>query len=229
VDELFVASGGEKPYLWSIDQGSLPAGIILDGEGSLSGISENPIFSEFTVRLTDSEGNFTDRQISLEVVEPIRLQSLALPAGVSGSEYAFQILAGGGSSPYTWEVTDGTLPEGMNFSSAGLISGVPQVATKISLTIRATDLEGRSAAFTYELEVLVGQERQTISARGGRVLIEIEDNLLKYIENTPNDGFDGYLVVSTPQKVQVHFIGQDGQIPSWVLCEAFSSGICSFD
>ena len=117
----------------------------------------------------------------------------------------------------------------MNFSPAGLISGVPQVATKIFPTIRATDLEGRSAAFTYELEILVGQERQAILARGGRVLIEIKDNVLKYIENTPNDGFEGYLVASTPQKVQVHFIGQDGQIPSWVLCETFSSEICSFD
>ena len=61
------------------------------------------------------------------------------------------------------------------------------------------------------------------------MIIEINDNTLKYIENTPNDGFDGYLVLATSEKVQIHFIGQENQIPSWVLCEVASNGICTFD
>ena len=75
----------------------------------------------------------------------------------------------------------------------------------------------------------MGEELQTIAARGGSVLIEINDNVLKYIENVSNEGFTGYLIVSSPNKVQVHFIGDENQIPSWVLCETTSSEVCSFD
>ena len=55
------------------------------------------------------------------------------------------------------------------------------------------------------------------------------EELEEYIENIANDGFEGHLVVSSSDKVQVHFIGEDNQLPSWILCQIGSTGICSFD
>jgi hypothetical protein len=229
VNTTFLASGGKQPYVWGIAEGTLPEGISLAEDGVLSGSSNISLISEFTVRLSDSVGEFIDRNMSVNILEPIRIESISLPFGTSGEGYSFELKASGGKKPYKWSFSNGFLPEGVELSQDGVLSGVPVAATKASATIRVTDSSGRSAAFTYDLSVSVGQEIQTIAARGGTVTIEINDNILKYIENNPNDGFAGFLVSSTAEKVQVHFIGEDGQIPSWVLCEVSSIEICTFN
>ena len=229
LEENLVASGGKQPHIWDITQGSLPNGFSFTEDGFLSGVSETPITSEFVFRLTDSTGNSVDRQISLKIVDPVRIQTPSLLSGVSGSEYSLQMSVMGGSSPYEWILSDGLFPDGVTLSSEGLITGIPKVVSKTFPTIRVTDSAGRSAALTYEFETLVGEERQVIAARGGTVNIEIIDNTLKLLEIVPNDGFTEYLVISNSEKIQGHFIGEGNQIPSWVLCEAYSIGICSFD
>tara|TARA_B100000131_G_scaffold224064_1_gene215700 strand:+ start:2608 stop:3660 length:1053 start_codon:yes stop_codon:yes gene_type:complete len=228
-NSTLLASGGKAPYTWKIEEGTLPEGILFQEDGSFAGSTENKGVFGLTIRLTDSTENFVDRQFSLKVVEPIKVQTILLPSAVSGVEYSMQMLAVGGSPPYVWNLSDGVLPEGLELLSSGILEGIPEIVTKTAPTIRVSDSEGRSTSFTYEISVLVGQEQQVIAARGGKVIIEITNNALKYIENTPNDGFIGYLVFSSSEKIQVHFIGEENQIPSWVLCEISSSGICSFD
>ena len=34
-----------------------------------------------------------------------------------------------------------------------------------------------------------------------------------------------YIVVSLAEKIQIHFIGRDNRIPSWVLCELDSEKV----
>ena len=92
-----------------------------------------------------------------------------------------------------------------------------------------TDNGGRSATVTYVFSVSVGSDSQEIAARGGTIFIDIDQNGIKYNGSTPNDGFESFLIFSSSEKVQVHFIGQEGQIPSWVLCDLNSETICSFD
>ena len=54
-------------------------------------------------------------------------------------------------------------------------------------------------------------------------------NMFNIIEIYSNDGFEMYEVTSSPEKLQFHFIGRDGQIPSWILCEINLEKKCDFD
>ena len=63
----------------------------------------------------------------------------ALPSGVTGTPYNFQLIASGGESPYTWSRTSGTLPPGLSLSAAGLIAGTPTTAGAFPFTVQVQD------------------------------------------------------------------------------------------
>jgi len=222
-------SGGTVPYEWEIIEGSLPIGISFDENGIFSGLPQSSEKVEFTVSLIDSNERKITKGLNFEIVENLELISANIPQAISGEEYLFEFSTKGGTPPYRWSLSEGLLPEGIVISSEGVISGVTNVVSNRQVSIRVTDNGGRSATVTYIFSVSVGSDRQEIAARGGTIFIDIDQNGIKYNGSTPNDGFESFLVFSSSEKVQVHFIGQQGQIPSWVLCDLNSETICSFD
>jgi len=61
------ASGGTAPYAWVVGAGSLPAGLTLDGDGTISGTPTAQGTSTFTVEVTDSVDASASAQLTLEV------------------------------------------------------------------------------------------------------------------------------------------------------------------
>lgn len=56
----------------------------------------------------------------------LEVTSSALPAGQVGAAYSAQLAGAGGLGPYTWSVSSGSLPAGLNLNAAtGAISGTP--------------------------------------------------------------------------------------------------------
>jgi hypothetical protein len=81
----------------------------------------------------------------------------ALPAGTSGTSYSQTFTASGGSGSYTFAITSGTQPAGLNLSSAGVLSGTPTEAGDFSFTVTATDaVTGCVGATAYTLHVACG-------------------------------------------------------------------------
>ena len=75
----------------------------------------------------------------------------ALPIAVKGEIYSLQFMATG-SMPISWTFS-GSLPEGMSFNEAGVISGTPTDAGSFPLTITASNSVGSSSAlFTLSVE-----------------------------------------------------------------------------
>lgn len=71
-----------------------------------------------------------------------------LTAGQVGSSYTATIAVSGGISPYTWNVTSGNLPTGLNIgSSTGTISGTPTASGNYAFTLQVTD-SGTPTALT---------------------------------------------------------------------------------
>jgi len=62
-----------------------------------------------------------------------------LPAGNVNEAYRQTITATGGTGPYTFAVTSGTLPPGLTQASSGVLSGTPTAAGTYTFTITATD------------------------------------------------------------------------------------------
>ena len=74
-----------------------------------------------------------------------------------------------------------------------------------------------------------GTTRQEVVARGGTVVVDVVGSTANLVSAEPADGFTTYVIHQGPSRVQVHFIGPTGVVPSWVLCEGNPDVSCSFD
>ncbi|WP_349779572.1 putative Ig domain-containing protein [Xanthomonas sp. WHRI 7065] len=136
------ASGGTAPYTYAVSAGSLPAGITLASNGTLSGTAT--VEGSFNVTVTATDANtFTATQAyALTVAGPnLALPASTLPAGTAGQAYAATIAsATGGTAPYRYALTAGALPNGVVVDAAtGALSGTPTLSGTFNFTLTATD------------------------------------------------------------------------------------------
>jgi hypothetical protein len=152
------ASSGTSPYSWSVTSGSLPAGLSLASDGTISGTPTTAGTSTFTVQLTDSSSpaSTVTAQLSL-TVDPAALAvtTSSLPDGAAGSAYSQDLSASGGTSPYSWSVTSGSLPAGLSLASDGTISGTPASAGTSTFTVQVTDSGNPAQTATQQLTLTV--------------------------------------------------------------------------
>ena len=152
------ASGGTGPYAWSVSAGSLPAGITLNSaSGLLSGTPTAAGTSNFTIKVTDTAGQAATQATSLAIVSGPSLSFPAPPSGEIGVAYSYTLTASGGTGPYAWSVSSGSLPAGITLNSAsGLLSGTPTAAGTAAFTIKVTDAAGQAATQATSLTIISG-------------------------------------------------------------------------
>ncbi len=86
----------------------------------------------------------------------LSVSTTSLPSGVVGTAYSATLAGSGGTLPYTWTLTSGSLPAGLSLSTSGVISGTPTAAvTGTSLTFKVTDssqpAQNQSATFSLTI------------------------------------------------------------------------------
>ena len=154
-------SGGSGSIRWSISAGALPAGLGLTdfapSSGLISGRPTTVQTSTFTVRATDEAGNSATRQFTIVINAARQLVITSpsqLPAGTVNTAYAVGVFADGGTTPYTWTRTAGTLPPGLALqASPGRISGTPTTAGTFTFTLRVDDAAGQTATGTFSITI----------------------------------------------------------------------------
>jgi hypothetical protein len=152
--QSFDASGGTGPYAFIVSSGDLPPGLALASDGDLSGTPTTAGSYGFTVTATDTHGNGGSADYAIEVASPtIVLSPSTLPGGQVGVAYAQQLDASGGTGPYTFKVSSGTLPPGVLLASDGTVSGTPTTAGSFSFTVGADDTFGNCGVQEYTIEV----------------------------------------------------------------------------
>jgi hypothetical protein len=110
----------------------------------------------FTVRVTDSGGSpAVTKTFTIKIFPVLAISTKSLKKGKAGKNYSATLKATGGKLPYSWALVGGTLPSGLNFSSSGVISGIPTAATggPVSLTFEVTDLMPRSVQRNLSLTI----------------------------------------------------------------------------
>ena len=71
---------------------------------------------------------------------PLAISTQSVPGGTIGVPYTATLGATGGTTPYTWSVTNGLLPSGLSLNSAtGAITGTPTVVGTFNFTVQVAD------------------------------------------------------------------------------------------
>ena len=158
--QTLATTGGLTPYTWSVSTGSLPAGLSLNSAtGEISGTPASAGAFSFTIEVTDAESPAmtATQPLSITVTPaPLAVTTTSLPGATLGSAYSAALAATGGTPPYSWSVTAGSLPPGLSLSSAGTISGTPAVAGTYPVTVQAADSASPQQTATARLSVTVG-------------------------------------------------------------------------
>jgi hypothetical protein len=155
-DQL-TASGGTGTYTWAVASG-LPPGLTLGAStGLLSGTPTSAGTFPFSVTVTDSAGQVATEATSVTVAADPLLGFAAPPAGEVGVAYSDQLTESGGTAPFAWVVSAGSLPGGLSLSaSTGLISGTPTAAVSTGFTITLTDRDGQVVMQPASISVVSG-------------------------------------------------------------------------
>lgn len=85
-------------------------------------------------------------------VEPVKIVTPQVhPNPVVGERYRLLVQAAFGKAPYAFELSEGSLPEGMELSDGGVLRGAPSEAESTRFTVKVTDADGETAAKAYDV------------------------------------------------------------------------------
>jgi hypothetical protein len=148
-------SGGTGTYTFAIASGSLPTGLALAADGSVSGTPRRAGVYRATLRLSDSEGRTLDYAANFGVAAKLAVSTPLLKPGKVGKLYRSRVASTGGVLPKAWKITAGKLPKGVKFDrKLGLLSGTPTKAGRYRLTFQVTDGLKVVAKKTLRIDVL---------------------------------------------------------------------------
>ncbi|WP_418303947.1 autotransporter domain-containing protein [Pandoraea vervacti] len=145
--QVVTGIGGNGPYTFAVTglpNGlsfvSGPAGVTISGTPTAAGAF--PV----TVKITDSTSGpgapfSVNKSITLTVnTSTMTLSPTTLPTPVAGQAYNQTLTAANGVAPYRYNVTTGTLPNGLTLDPAtGIVSGTPTTTGNSTFTVTATD------------------------------------------------------------------------------------------
>jgi Putative Ig domain/IPT/TIG domain/Carbohydrate binding domain (family 11) len=86
----------------------------------------------------------------------LNITTTSLPGGTQGSAYSQSVTATGGTAPYTWSISAGSLPAGLSMSSAGAISGTPTGTGTSNFTVQCSDSAAGSDTQALSINVTTG-------------------------------------------------------------------------
>jgi hypothetical protein len=173
------ATGGTAPYSWAITSGALPAGLALNAStGAITGTPTAAADPSLSFQVTDSANPARTSSAVLAltvagVTTPLSITTASLPDGQVGVAYSVSLAATGGTTPYMWATTGGTLPAGLSLNTAtGAISGTPTASVSgASLTFQVTDSSDPAQTESVVLSL-------TIAAAAGPPALEIRTTSL---------------------------------------------------
>ncbi|MFZ2643453.1 MAG: hypothetical protein WA117_20850, partial [Verrucomicrobiia bacterium] len=103
--------------------------------------------------LWDTSLLYSTGEIEVDSEPPVITTSSPLPSGMVGMAYSQTLAVSGGATTYTWSLAAGSLPSGLSLSSAGVISGTPDVAITAGFTVQVMGNDGQFSTKIFGLTI----------------------------------------------------------------------------
>ena len=154
---------GDRDYTgfgvkWSVASGQLPAGMVLNADGTLTGTPTSPGTAKFTLQASyrTKTGEAAYQVVVGELT--VALAAGTAPQAIVGQAYSYDLknqLTVSGDNAYngsgvTWTVVSSSLPAGLTLRADGTIAGTPSASGAGSVTARAT-YRGVNGEQTYQV------------------------------------------------------------------------------
>lgn len=156
-----VGEGGTPPYTYAHTGGTLPPGLALAADGSLTGTPTTQGFYEFEITATDSIGGTSAVLFALTTRGGLIFETEKLPVAEHAVAYSTQFSVSGGTPPYTFSTVTGSVP-GAVLTASGANAGLYTIATpnaplatlRYLVTFRVTDSTGNYVDREYSVYIL---------------------------------------------------------------------------
>lgn len=151
------ATGGTGEITWAISAGTLPPGMALGADGTLSGAPARTGSFGFEVTAT-SGGAMATQMLSLMVSAgtlPLVIVDQDLPGAEFARAYSASLIAVGGKPPYVWALrATAVLPDGLALSGDGYLEGRATESGEKAFEVEVTDSAGAKVARELKVRVV---------------------------------------------------------------------------
>jgi CshA-type fibril repeat protein len=160
----FALSGGVGPYAWTLMSGTLPAGLTLNGDGTITGTPTAIGTSTFMVMVMDGDGAMVMQTVTLAINPPAPTASPVTSAGSGAGTQSATVpvptggsvsLVNGSGQPVTVLVVPGVGTYAVT-AATGVITFVPAAGfsgTAPAVSVIVTDAYNQTATTTYTVTV----------------------------------------------------------------------------
>ncbi len=174
------ATGGSGSYTYAVVAGALPSWLTLDpSTGILTGASPSTTGSpfSFTIQATDTANSSLTGSQAYTLSVDLALSPTTLTDATANTAYSTTLSAAGGSGTYTFAVSAGQLPVGLELDpNSGILSGTATTSGTSTFSVTATDTANTS---------LTGTQQYTLNVDPAAVLSITPTTLVAVTANVP--------------------------------------------
>jgi hypothetical protein len=149
------AIGGQPPYAFSVQSGSLDGLNLNASTGAITGTPTASGNFAVTFRVTDANTASSTKALTIPVLAAVTITTASpLPGGSVGSVYSQALAVSGGQAGFTWGLAGGAFPPGLGISAGGVVNGTPTVGGVFNgIVVQVTDALGGTDTQTYSITI----------------------------------------------------------------------------